>query len=183
MQLLRGIAAGSLVQRETEPRPAPCRRRRGRLTAARAIFRSLACQRVVRALAASPTTKNHHAKKNGPDLAGGLGLRPGPCSLGKSKSRISTSVCIVTASPCATHAHLHIAQSDRRIAGRLQKATMTPIMAGSSGWGLWGEVGLADLAAPAPSAHPGAGADACRVPVKPTRHRESSMRCATPASR
>jgi hypothetical protein len=41
------------------------------------------------------TIKSHHAKKNGPDLAGGIGVEAGTCSLGKSGARISNSLCIV----------------------------------------------------------------------------------------
>jgi hypothetical protein len=55
--------------------------------------------------AGATTTKSHHAEKNGPDLAGGIGVEAGTCSLGKSEFRISTSVCIVTAAqlkPCGS---------------------------------------------------------------------------------
>jgi hypothetical protein len=54
-------------------------------------------------MSGTATTKSHHAKQNGPDLAGGIGVEAGTCSLGKSEFRISTPVCIVTAlmSPCA----------------------------------------------------------------------------------
>jgi hypothetical protein len=41
------------------------------------------------------TTKSRHPEKNGPDLAGGIGVEAGTCSLGKSGARISNSVCIV----------------------------------------------------------------------------------------
>jgi hypothetical protein len=53
-------------------------------------------------MSGAATTKSHHAKQNGPDLAGGIGVEAGTCSLGKSEFRISTPVCIVTAlmSPC-----------------------------------------------------------------------------------
>ena len=33
-------------------------------------------------------------KNNGPDLAGGIGVEAGTCSLGKSAARVSNSVCI-----------------------------------------------------------------------------------------
>jgi hypothetical protein len=35
-------------------------------------------------MSGTATTKSHHAKQNGPDLAGGLGLRPGPALWGRA---------------------------------------------------------------------------------------------------
>jgi hypothetical protein len=47
---------------------------------------------------AKPRRKRQKAimQQNGPDLAGGIGVEAGTCSLGKSVSRLSTRVCIVT---------------------------------------------------------------------------------------
>jgi hypothetical protein len=42
--------------------------------------------------------------KNGPDLAGGIGVEAGTCSLGKGEFQISTSICIVTAAQLTTRA-------------------------------------------------------------------------------
>ena len=70
---------------------------------------------------------------------GGIGVEAGTCSLGKSGARISNSVCIVAGEVLVC---LHP-----------QKATMGLRMVLLPGWGLWGEVGGTDLAAPAPNAH------------------------------
>jgi hypothetical protein len=39
-------------------------------------------------MSGTATTKSHHAKQNGPDLAGGIGVEAGTCSLGKSAAII-----------------------------------------------------------------------------------------------
>ena len=109
------------------------------------------------------TTKSHHAEKNGPDLAGGIGVEAGTCSLGKSKSRISTSVCIVTASPSAKIGP--ICTSARSIAVSctvLQKAMMRPRMLPSARVGALGRGRGHRPNGPSSKRTPGAGAD---VPV------------------
>ena len=77
--------------------------------------------------------------ENGPDLAGGIGVEAGTCSLGKSGARISNSVCIAAGEALACQ--------------HPQKATMGLRMVLLPGWGLWGEVGGTDLTAPVPNAH------------------------------
>jgi hypothetical protein len=67
-----------------------------------------------------------------PTSRGGLGLEAGTCSLGKSESRLSTPVYIVT---------VPFSSRRRSAAWRPQKAMMSLRMVWSSGWGLWGEVG------------------------------------------
>jgi hypothetical protein len=88
-----------------------------------------------------------------PTSRGGIGVEAGTCSLGKSSPAYQLPSALSPRRRPQIKAYLRNAAPFAASCTVLQKATMTLRIEWSSGWGLWGEVGGTDLAAPAPNAH------------------------------